>query len=194
MTRVVSPFHCCMFLVSLCMSKLISVFLFCNLWLVAFAAAQEEIVLDSIRSNQKYVDGAQLNLLRPTLTDDTFTLDKISLFDQSIFHQPLLPNYSKNLDFSKYRNSALISAKSFSVNSFGFSPFLVSGVVFNQATYRLNDRFSIGGNSFGAQSVFDQPRLNSSMQNMSTKGASMFMQYKVSKSFKVETRVSISNQ
>jgi hypothetical protein len=158
-----------------------------------FAAAQEEIALDSIRNNQKDFDTRQMILLRPTLSDDTFTLDKISLFDQSIFRRPLLPNYSKNLDFSKYRNSALISSESFSVNSFGFSPFWANGFVFNQATYRLNDRISIGGNSFGAQSVFDQPRLNSSMQNMSTKGASMFMQYKVSKSFKVETRISISN-
>jgi hypothetical protein len=57
----------------------------------------------------------------------------------------------------------------------------------------MNDRLLVGGNSFGVQSVFDQPRMNSSMQNMSTKGASVFMQYKVSKNFKVETRVSISN-
>jgi hypothetical protein len=66
-------------------------------------------------------------------------------------------------------------------------------MVFNQATYQLNDKFSVGGNSFGAQSVFDRPKINSSINEMSTKGASMFMQYKVSKNFKVETRVSVSS-
>lgn len=75
----------------------------------------------------------------------------------------------------------------------GYSPFFSSGKIFNQATYRVNNRFSFGGNSFGAQSVFDQPALNPAIQNMSTKGASMFMQYKVSKNFKIETRVSVSN-
>ena len=56
-----------------------------------------------------------------------------------------------------------------------------------------SDKFSFGGNSFGAQSVFDKPRMNSSINDMCTKGASMFMQYKVSKNIKVETRVSVSS-
>jgi hypothetical protein len=38
-----------------------------------FAAAQEEIALDSIRNNQKDFDTRQMILLRPTLSDDTFT-------------------------------------------------------------------------------------------------------------------------
>jgi len=158
-----------------------------------FASAQEEIVLDSIHGNPKKVDVSQLSISRPVLFDDSFSLVGKNFVDQSLFHQSLLPDYTKNLDFSKYFSSSLISSESFSVHGFGLSPFYLNSVIFNQATYRLNDRFSIGGNSFGAQSVFDQPRINSSMQNMSTKGASMFLQYKVSKSFKVETWVSISN-
>lgn len=158
-----------------------------------FASAQEEIVLDSLRVHPKDVNIRQPILSRAALFDDSFSLNAINLVDQSMFHQPLQPDYNKNLDFSKYLNSSFISSESISVYGFGPSPFYTSGAISNQAAYRLNDRLSIGGNSFGAQSVFDQPRLNSSMQNMSTKGASMFMQYKVSKNFKVQTRVSISN-
>jgi len=58
----------------------------------------------------------------------------------------------------------------------------------------LNDRLKVGGNRFGANSVFDAPAMNPAIQKMSIQGASMFMQYKISDKFKVETRVSISNQ
>ena len=109
-----------------------------------------------------------------------------------MFNQPLLPDYSKNLDIKKYLNSSKSTSESFSTNGFIISPIYTNGAVFNQSTYRVSDKFSFGGNSFGAQSVFDRPALNPAIQNMSTKGASMFMQYKVSKNFKVETRVSVS--
>ena len=52
----------------------------------------------------------------------------------------------------------------------------------------------MGGNSFGAQSVFDRPKMNQAIQDMSIKGASMFMQYNVTDHFKVQTRISISNR
>lgn len=38
-----------------------------------------------------------------------------------------------------------------------------------------------------------QPKINATIQDMSIKGASMFLQYKVSDQFKIQTRVSISN-
>ena len=158
-----------------------------------FATAQEEIVLDSIQKNRPELNSRMLNMDRPELFDNSYSENRINLIDQSMFHQALLPDYTKNLDFLKSFNKSFVSSEPFSVNGFGLSPFYSNGVVFNKASYRLNDRLSIGGNSFGAHSIFDQPTMNSSMQNMSTKGASMFMQYKVSKSFKVETRVSISN-
>ena len=159
-----------------------------------FVSAQEEIVLDSIHGNPRKVDVSQLSVNRPVLFDDSFSLAGINSVDQSLFHQPLLPDYNKNLDLNKYSNSNKIYSESFSTTGYrGIMPFYTTGTIFNQAAYRLNDRFTIGGNSFGAQSIFDQPLINSSMQNMSIKGASMFMQYKVTKNFKVEARVSISN-
>ena len=156
------------------------------------ASAQEEIVLDSIQSQNELI-AVPSNMDMPVLFGDSYSTNKISLIDPFLFHQPLLPNYTKNLGFLKSLNTPNVSYEAFSINGFGLLPFYSGGVVFNQSSYRMNDRLSVGGNSFGAQSIFDQPRMNSSMQNMSTKGASVFMQYKVSKNFKVETRVSISN-
>lgn len=160
---------------------------------VVFAYSQEEIILDSIPKISNEAKAEELHMESPLNFGNSFSMEKIKLLDQSMFNQPLLPDYSKNLDFSKYLNPVLISSESFSVQRFGFLPFYSTGAIFNQATYRLNDRLLVGGSSFGAQSVFDKPRINSSMQDMSIKGASMFMQYKVSKNFRIETRVSISN-
>jgi hypothetical protein len=119
-------------------------------------------------------------------------MGETSLLDKSMFNQPLLPDYNKNLDLKKYLNYSKSSTGSFSTVGYIVSPFYTNGTIFNQSTYRLSDRVSFGGNSFGTQSVFDAPRMNSSINDMSTKGASMFMQYKVSKNFKVETRVSVT--
>jgi len=158
-----------------------------------FASAQEEIVLDGIPKFQHENDIWKPVLDKPSLLGDSFSIGKINLIDKSMFDQPLLPDYLKNLDFKKYWGTSKFSTETFSVTGFGITPFYSSGTIYNQATYRLNDHFSFGGNSFGAQSVFGQPKINQTIQNMSTKGASMFIEYKVSDKFKVQTRVSISN-
>lgn len=161
---------------------------------VFFTYAQEEIKLDSITKMQLDTDGKALFLEKPLFFDESFLKGDINLFDKSLFSQPLLPDYNKNLDFKKYLNGFESSTETFSPVGFGLSPFFTSGAIYNQATYRINDRFSFGGNSFGISTIFDQPKLNPSISGMSTKGASMFLQYKVSDKFKVQTRVSISNR
>jgi hypothetical protein len=158
-----------------------------------FASAQEEIVLDSIQINHRVPDASTLNTFRPLLSEDSFPAEKLNLMDQPFGYQPLIPDYTKSLNLSKSLSSPLVYSESFSTFGYGILPFYSNGIVFNQSAYRLNDRFILGGNSFGAMSVFDQPRLNPTMQNMNTRGASMFLQYKVSKNFKIETRVNISN-
>jgi hypothetical protein len=160
---------------------------------VLFACAQEEIIFDSIPKIQIEDKTKVLNIEKPLRFENSFSMDEIDLFDEVLFNQPLLPDYSKNLDLKKYLNFSKSSTGSFSTAGYIVSPFYTNGMVFNQATYQLSDKFSVGGNSFGAQSVFDRPKINSSINDMSTKGASMFMQYKVSKNFKVETRVSVSS-
>ncbi len=159
---------------------------------VAFASAQEKIIPDSIPQTIHSTDVRELMPEAPLLLKSSFSEGTFNLLDHSLFSQPLLPNFIKNLDFKKYFNQSNITSETYTYR-FGLSPFYANGVVFNQAEYRLNNRFSFGGNSFGAQTIFDQPQMNPAIQNMSTKGASMYMQYKVSKNFKIETRVSVTN-
>lgn len=71
------------------------------------------------------------------------------------------------------------------------SPFLYNGSVFSSAAYKINERFTLGGYSFGANSVFNAPLPNRGINSFDVRGSTMFMQYKVSKNFKIETRVNV---
>lgn len=73
------------------------------------------------------------------------------------------------------------------------SPFTRSATIFSQGAYKLSNRITIGGNSFGAKSIFSAPLPNQQMNNFDSRGASMFFQYKVSKKIKIETSINISN-
>ena len=160
---------------------------------VFWATAQEEIFSDSISKKHPELLIQQPSIERSSMLDATTFPNEMNALNYSSFDQPFLPVPNKNLDFLKYLNPSKQISLSYSFLGTSFNPLYPFGFIFNQSAYRLNDRFLIGGNSFGAQSVFDSPKLNSSIQNMSIKGASLFMQYKVSDHFKVETRVSISN-
>ncbi len=71
------------------------------------------------------------------------------------------------------------------------SPFLRNETVFSSDAFRINDRFTLGGYSFGANSAFTAPFPNQGMNSFDVRGSTMFMQYKVSKNFKIETRVNV---
>lgn len=73
-----------------------------------------------------------------------------------------------------------------------FSPFIHSGAVLHQAAYQLGEKFTVGGNSFGMNSIFSPLPMHPSANQWDVRGASMFMQYKVNKNFKIETRISVT--
>lgn len=71
------------------------------------------------------------------------------------------------------------------------SPFLQSGTVFTKGSYNLGEKFRLGGYSYGANSIFSAPFPNQGINNYDFRGSTLFMQYKVSKNFKIETRVNV---
>jgi len=74
----------------------------------------------------------------------------------------------------------------------GLSPFLRDETIFSGAAYQINDRFTLGGYSFGANSVFSAPFPNQGINNFDVRGSTMFLKYNVSKNFKIETRVNVT--
>jgi hypothetical protein len=112
-----------------------------------------------------------------------------------------LPDFSFQDEMEKRRNFSYMTENlNFSTFEFispghygiGLSPFLRNETVFSGASYQLNDRFTLGGYSFGANSVFSAPFPNQKMNNFDVSGSTLFFKYNVSKNFKIETRVSVT--
>ncbi|MFV0590746.1 MAG: hypothetical protein ACK5M7_05130 [Draconibacterium sp.] len=74
------------------------------------------------------------------------------------------------------------------------SPYWVNGQIFGGSVTQLSDKLSIGGFSYGANSPLSAPLPNANKSYFDTYGSTMFMQYKVSKNFKIETSVSVGHQ
>jgi hypothetical protein len=138
-----------------------------------------DLLLDKTLTNYMISGG----LITPVLNQTNFKLPKFD-FSKELFMKK--QNYSYYIFNPESKNNVNFP--------FTASPYLHSATIFNQAAYNISDKFVIGGNSFGAQSIFSAPLPNSGMNKFDTKGASMFFQYKVSKKFKIETRVSITNR
>lgn len=94
--------------------------------------------------------------------------------------------YSKDMNFNTF---AFMTPGRFGI---GLSPFLRDETIFSGASYQINDRFTLGGYSFGANSVFSAPFSNQGMNNFDVRGSTMFLKYNVSKNFKIETRINVT--
>lgn len=112
-----------------------------------------------------------------------------------------LPDFDLRYEFDKrYKiHFDLFNLNSLPFNGFstgminpGFSPFYQNGKILSDAAYQLGNKFVLGGYSYGINSMFSAPLPNQGMNNFDRYGSTMFLQYKVSKKFKIETRVNVS--
>ena len=128
-------------------------------------------------------------LLSGTLENDLFSQQfELPEFD---FNAGLMNQW--NLNFSDLASDPYFFGR-FRPGNFGIhtSPFVREGTIFSAGEYQFSDKFKIGGYSYGANSVFSAPFPNQGLNNnYDFRGNTMFMQYKVSKNFKIETRVNV---
>ena len=122
------------------------------------------------------------------------------LLNKGLFSRKLaLPGYDfKNFNAGRWQidySGLLNQGNQFNTPGYftTINPFIRSGIIFNQAKYKISEKFTLGGNSFGANSIFSAPLPNRGNTNFDYRGASMFMQYKISKNVKIETRVSVTS-
>lgn len=99
----------------------------------------------------------------------------------------------RNFDFySSDLNLNTIEFSTLGYSGFGLSPFLRNETIFSGAAYELNHRFTLGGYSYGANPVFSAPFPNQGINNFDVRGSTLFLKYNVSKNFKIETRVNVT--
>jgi hypothetical protein len=137
------------------------------------------------------------------LTEPVFILHPDEIYTPGKFSLELKASQMPKIDFNQ-RLFNFLQDYSYSINNPGGSPvysgfsannpFIYNGAVFNQAAYKISNRLTIGGSSYGYNDIYSAP-LPNSMNQFNSRGASMFFEYKVSKNIKIETRVSVnSNQ
>jgi hypothetical protein len=171
--------------------KLLFVLLFTFLAVNVFA---QEPLMPVIAENDSAAVAAERQLMYYQLLSGTLPLGEFMEPDQ-------LPGFNFQHEMTK-RWSFALPENTFSVFSFhgfnpgyvgnGLSPFLQNETVFSGSEYRVNDRFTLGGYSFGANSVFTAPFPNQGMNNFDVRGNTLFLKYNVSKNFKIETRVNVT--
>ena len=98
--------------------------------------------------------------------------------------------YTLNLNINPVANYSVNGFLPGMVGPF-YSPFYGNAKVLSAAAYQLGDKFTLGGFSYGSNSIFGASPANHGMNNFDSYGSTLFMQYKVSKNFKIETRVNV---
>jgi hypothetical protein len=74
-----------------------------------------------------------------------------------------------------------------------FFPFGGTGSVFSEATFSLNNKLTIGGNSFGIRSPFAPLPGVSGTNRYDLRGATLFMEYKVNKNFRIGAGITVTD-
>lgn len=104
----------------------------------------------------------------------------------------LMNNFKTNfsLDLNSFRQVQPLSGY---LNLFtSSSPYFFNNEIFSEAAYKVSDKFVFGGFSHGTKVPLVAPPMPANSY-FNTHGSTMFMQYKVSKNFKIETSVSVGN-
>ena len=124
--------------------------------------------------------------LETELSDQSFQLPE---FD---FNSALMNRWNYNYDWLSFNRAHL---NFYNPGGFGFypSPFLRDATVLSSGEYQFSDKFKIGGFSYGANSIFSAPFPGQGLNDFDYRGATMFMQYKVNKNFKIETSINIQH-
>ena len=115
---------------------------------------------------------------------------------EMFFEKMELPKFDYKTEFAKRYspNHEMYSFNSLSLTGFYMgmmSPLYQNGMVLSSAAYKFGDKFTFGGFSYGMNPMMMPPPVPG-INNFNRYGSTMFMQYKVSKNFKIETRVNVS--
>ncbi|NQU52667.1 MAG: hypothetical protein HQ522_09025 [Bacteroidetes bacterium] len=121
-----------------------------------------------------------------------FLAEDIKLPDIN-FQEEFLKRYSLNLNFSPVTNYSFVGFSSGMMSPY-HSPLFRNGKVLSAAAYQLSDKFTLGGYSYGTNSIFSSPLPNQGINKFDSYGSTLFMEYKVSKNFKIETRINVQQR
>jgi hypothetical protein len=157
------------------------------------AAQQEKMLMPLVNDSSQIKLDRQIEyrqLISGQFNSDLFPETvKLSKFDINTefakMYSPNLNLYNFNTMFNPVFSTGLMSPF--------YSPFYQNGMVLSEGAYKFSDKFMFGGFSYGANSMMSGPPMPTpGMNKFDRYGSTLFMQYKVSKNFKIETRFNVS--
>ena len=157
-----------------------------------FSTAQQEVILMPIEQDSASIEiGKQIEYRQlisghslPGLQSEKIELPGFNFKDE--FDK----RYAFNLNLHSFGSMPYTGFSAGTMSPF-YSPFYQNGMVLSEGAYRLGDKFTFGGYSYGANSMLLPPPVPG-INKFNSYGSTMFMQYKVGKNFKIETRVNVS--
>lgn len=156
------------------------------------STAQEGIILMPIEQDSASIEiGKQIEYrqlisgqLLPGLQSEKIELSGFNFKDE--FDK----RYAFNINLHSFGSMPYSGFSAGTMSPF-YSPFYQNGMVLSEGAYRLGEKFTFGGFSYGANSMLMPPPVPG-INKFNSYGSTMFMQYKVGKNFKIETRVNVS--
>lgn len=107
-------------------------------------------------------------------------------------------NFNNNLKFYKYQGISSIFREREGVALFIFRPGLGhpgslfwNETLFSGSSINFNNRFSVGGYSFGANTPWKNSLPNRELNQFDYRGSTLFMEYHISKNFRIGTQMQI---
>ncbi|WP_297087584.1 hypothetical protein [uncultured Draconibacterium sp.] len=140
------------------------------------------------------VDSSEIALQRQL---EYYNLVNGSLNNNALLQELQLPDFNINNVYQSRYTLALSSFPQFNTTDLSLhgsnivSPLFYNAEMLSSAAYQLGDKFVFGGYSYGANHVLSAPTPNPNSSYFDAYGSTMFLQYKVSKKFKIETSISI---
>lgn len=171
--------------------------IFLLLFLISSAAIAQGLIeaplpgIDSVKKIQSIRPEPDLSLPDFGLAFPNTLLSSPLIISTPAFHINKYLQSNRKVEYQNF-NFLQPGNRNFAAGTFFVSPFFHSGTIFNQANYHLSDKVTFGGNSFGVNSIFNAPLPHPSANQWENRGASMFMQYKVNRNIKIETRISVT--
>jgi len=128
---------------------------------------------------------------RQLVSGELLPPENVITFPKFDFNSGIDQRYTIGLTHGLNNGSANYSYFSAATASPYFSPFYGNAMIFSEGAYQLGSKFVLGGYSYGVNSPFFAPLPNAS-NKFDRYGSTLYMQYKVGKNFKIETRVNVS--
>jgi hypothetical protein len=120
----------------------------------------------------------------PALHGETVTLPGFNFDDE------FAKRNGVSFDFYSFNSYKMTGLSMGELNPL-YSPFNQNGMVLSEGAYNLGDKFTFGGYSYGVNPM-NMPPPMPLMNDFSRYGSTMFLQYKVNKNFKIETRFNVT--